>query len=205
MERVVGTVFGSYGVRPTRLSSRGESTDRPRSTRAVQCGLGVVVLWAKAGRAPSHAVGEGSTAPTPRQVGDTGFSRLWSPRSNPVARSPRAFRPVENQPTAYGARALASADLAWLCFGPTWGALLPTLSAGARPHKHRERSSRRSSKPVARALESRVKRPARISHRGVSADRPRSMRRALQIWRVVVLWPNAGGAPPHAVGGGSTA
>ena len=72
---------------------------------AVQCGLGVVVSWANARRAPPHAVSRGSTALTPRQVNGTGFQRSWSPRSNPVAYVPRAFHPVKHRQAVYGAHA----------------------------------------------------------------------------------------------------
>ena len=75
---------------------------------AAQCGLGVVVLWADVRRAPPHVIGRGSTAPTPRQVGGTGFERPWSSRSNPVARGPRAFRPMEYRPNAHRATEHAS-------------------------------------------------------------------------------------------------
>ena len=105
-------------------------------------------LWANAGRGLSHAVRQGSTAPTPRQVGSTDFRRLWLLRLEFAARSPRAFRPVGYRPTAHEARAPGSADLSWLCCGLTRGALLPTPSAGARPHQHQDR-------PAARALDDR--------------------------------------------------
>ena len=71
--------FEHRGARPARFLPRGVSADRPRSTRAAQCGLDVVVLWPNAGRAPPpppHGVGRGSTAPTPRQIGDTVLERL---------------------------------------------------------------------------------------------------------------------------------
>ena len=45
------------------------------STEHARRGLGVVVLWADVGRAPPHAVGWGSTAPTTQQVGNLGFER----------------------------------------------------------------------------------------------------------------------------------
>ena len=52
------TALESRGARPARFLTREASADRPRSTRASQHGLGLVVLWANAGRAPPHhAVG----------------------------------------------------------------------------------------------------------------------------------------------------
>ena len=48
-------------------------TGRPPTEHARAGGLGVVVFAANAGRAPPHAVGRGSSSPTPRQVGGCGF------------------------------------------------------------------------------------------------------------------------------------
>ena len=72
---------------------------------AAQRGLGAVVLWANAEHVPPHAVGRGSTTSTSRQVGGKAFEEPSSPRSNPVARVPCAFRPVEYRLTAHGTRA----------------------------------------------------------------------------------------------------
>ena len=99
-----GHRFDSRAARPARASPRGEPADRPRSTRCAG-GLGVVVFAANARRAPPHAVGRGSSSPTPRQVGGCGFETSWPLRLTSVARGPRALRPVENRPTAHGARA----------------------------------------------------------------------------------------------------
>ena len=57
-----------------RASPRGEPPDRPQSTCAG--GLSVVGFEANAGRTPPHAVGRGSTSPTPRQIGDR-TCRTW--------------------------------------------------------------------------------------------------------------------------------
>ena len=65
----------NHGARPAHFLPRELSADGPRSTRAEQCGRGVVVLWANARRAAPHAVGRGSTAPTPEQVGGSGFKK----------------------------------------------------------------------------------------------------------------------------------
>jgi len=64
-----------------------------------------------------------------------------------MARVARALRPVENRPTAHGARAAQRGlgNLAWLCCGPSRGALLPTSTAGPCPHQHRDRSAARHS------------------------------------------------------------
>ena len=85
-------------------------TGRPRTEHARAGGLGVVVFAANARRAPPHAVCRGYSAPTPRQVDGCGFATRFPPRSTRMARGPRAFRPVENKPTAHGAHALV-----WCC------------------------------------------------------------------------------------------
>ena len=92
------------------------------------------------------------------------------------------------RPTAHGAHVPPSADLARLCCGPTQDALLPTPSAGTRPHQHRDRSA-------ARALKGSGKR-VRIPWRAGSAliapwsiDRPPTehARRAVRTWRICVV------------------
>ena len=64
--KFIATYFESCGARPARFPPRGTSADLAQSTRAAQCGLGVVVLWANTGRALPHAVCQRSIAPTPR-------------------------------------------------------------------------------------------------------------------------------------------
>ena len=142
LQEVFVAAFESHGTRRARSSPRGESADRPRSTRraAGTWQLGVVVLWPIAGRAPPYVNGRALSAPTPRQVGGTAFGRCWSLRSNPVACVACALRPLESRPTADGSRAAQHklGDLArWLCCGPTRSALPSTPSASARPHQHR--------------------------------------------------------------------
>ena len=56
------------------------------------------------------------------------------------------FYPVSCRPIIDGVRTPRSADLAWLCCGPTQGALLPTPSAEARPHQLCNRSAARALK-----------------------------------------------------------
>ena len=74
----VATVFDSRGTRGARASHCGESANRPRSTRAL-----VDLAWlsslVNSRRAPSHAVGRGSSSTTPRQVGDGIFDISWTP------------------------------------------------------------------------------------------------------------------------------
>ena len=150
-------------------------TGRPLTEHARAGGLGVVVFAANARHAPPHAVGRGSSSPTPRQVGGCGFETPWPQRPTSVARGPRALRPVENRPTAHGARR-ALADLAWLSSRPTRDTLHPTPLAEALLHRHRARSAAAASKRRAYSFESRAAQPARASPRGEPADRPRSTR-----------------------------
>ena len=63
---VVGTVFESRGARPACFRPV-EYRPTAHGAHAAQSDLGVVVLWANAGRTPPHAFGRGATAPTPRQ------------------------------------------------------------------------------------------------------------------------------------------
>ena len=65
----------------------------------------MVVFAANARRAPPHAVGRSFSSSTPRRVAGGGFGTSCLPYSTPVVRSPCALRPVENRPTAHGARA----------------------------------------------------------------------------------------------------
>ena len=80
-------------------------TGQPPAEHARAGGLGMVFFEANPGRAAPHAVGRGSSAPKPRQVGGCGFETKSPKLPNPAARGPRALHPVENRPTAHGARA----------------------------------------------------------------------------------------------------
>ena len=102
-------------------------------------------------------------------------------RSNSEAHGPLAFRPVEFRPNVHKARAPRSVDVAWLCCGPTRGTLLPTPSADAWPHQHRDRSAARSLKLVA-AMPTRGARPAHIALWS-NGEHPRNTRRAVRSWR----------------------
>ena len=62
--------FESRSARPARASPRRSGSPPTEHTRAGR--LGVVVFAANAGRAPPHAVGRGSSSPTPHQVGGCG-------------------------------------------------------------------------------------------------------------------------------------
>ena len=135
------TSFKSSGARPARFSPRGESADRPRSTRpAARTWFGCGVGQCRARSSPRWR--PSSTASTLRQVDSTVFDRSELPRSNPVARVPRAFRAVENQPTAYGARAWQR-GLGLVVVWANAGRAPPHAASQARPHQHRDRSATR--------------------------------------------------------------
>ena len=88
-------VARSYPVaRVPRAYRAMEKRSTGLGARAVQRGLGVVVLWANARRAPSHTAGRGSTAPTPRQVGGTASKVLVRAFESRGARRAR-FRTME--------------------------------------------------------------------------------------------------------------
>ena len=136
-------------------------------------GLVVVVFAADAGRAPPHTVGRGSSAPTPPQVVCYGFKTTWPKPSNSVARSLRALRSVENQPTAHGACARwrtcrgclrgQRGDRSTPC---RWARLFCTDTAPGRLLRLRN--------DVTKAFEFSGAQPARASFRGEPADRPQS-------------------------------
>ena len=191
--------FDSRGAR-ARARFAPWRTGRPPTEHARAGGLGVVVFAANARRAPPHAVGRGSSSPTPRQVGGCGFGMSWPPYVR--CRGPRALRPVENQPTAHGARAR------WR----TWRGCLRGQRGTRSPHAVWPRLFFTDTAPGRRlrlrtavtiAFDSRGARPARASPRGEPADRPRSTTRAGGLG-VVVFAANARRAPPHAVGRGSS-
>ena len=71
-------------------------TGRRPTEHAHAGGLGVGVLAANARRAPPYAIRRGSYSQTARQIGGCDFETSWPPHSDPMARDPRAHRPVEN-------------------------------------------------------------------------------------------------------------
>ena len=83
--------------------------------------------------------------------------------------------------------------MAWLCCGPTRGALLSTSSAEARPHRLRDRSAAKASKH----LDQHVRFPWRASHaREVSAD-PQSTRHAERTYRCCGVAQRAARSSPR--------
>jgi len=115
-------------------------TSQPPTEQLRGGGLGVVIFAANAGRTAAHAVGRGSSSPTPNQVGGCGFRNaafkaFEFPGARPARASPRgkpANRPQSRCPPA---------DLAWLSSQPTRGALHPTPIAEAPLHRHTEEAS----------------------------------------------------------------
>ena len=169
-------------------------TGRMPTEHARTGGLGVDVFAANAGRTPSHAIGRGSSSPTPRLVGGCGFATLWPQVSNPMPCGPPALGPVENRLTAHGACARWQT---WRgCFRGQCGAHTsprrwPRLffSDTAPGRRIRLRVF------VAKMLQFRAARPARASPRAEPAGRPQSTR-ALADLAGLSLWPTRDALQP---------
>ena len=154
----------------------------------------------------THAVGRGPAASTPRQVGGCGFNTSWSPYFTPVASDPCAYCPAEAQSNARRARRARAADLARGCgVGQLTVRSIPTPSAAARPHRHRDKSAATTPKHC----NHRIRLPC-LATRATRFDPWRTGRRPTEHARagrlgVVVFSANARRAPPHADGIGSSA
>ena len=98
----------------------------------------------------------------------------------------------------------SSADVARLCCGTTWSTLLPTPSAGARPHQHCNRSAARRSRGPGHFVR-RLWRASRALFAPWRNGRPPTEHVRAGRLGVVVLWANTEHVYPHAVGWGSTA
>ena len=119
--QVGGCGFGQSIIPRSTPVAGGPRAHRPVDNRTTAhrasarslSGEDLVVVRAKTRRAPFQLVGRGTAARPPHQVGGCGFELSVIPRSIPVARGPRAYRPVENRPSAHelSARALRGADL----------------------------------------------------------------------------------------------
>ena len=161
--------------------------------------LGCVV--GQRGHAAPHAVGRVSTEPTLRYVRRMASERSLFPLSNLVARVAcvLATWKVGEPPTEHAPR---SADLAF------WRGCV-VGQRGARSSPCRRQGLDRTNTATGRrygmqailvaSFESRGARRARSSPREKSANRLRSTLRKERGLGVVVLWTNAGRAPPHAV------
>ena len=137
----------------------------------------MVVLWPNERRTPPRAVGRGSTAPTPREVGGTSFDRPWPLRTILVTSGPHIFPPRGVSADRPRNMRAAQCGLGVVVLWANTGRAPPTPPAGARPHQYRHRPAARPAKGyVVTAFKSRGARPARFSSRGVSADRPQSTR-----------------------------
>ena len=163
----------------------------------------MVVLW-DTGSAPPHAVGRGSTAPTPRQVNSMDIERPCLLRPNPVARGLRAFRPVEYQPTNHRARAAQyGLDVVVLWAGtgsaPPYAADRGSIAPTLRQVDGTDFGRPTTSRPNPEVRGPRAFRP--VEYRPTAHSAPA----AQYGLGVVVLWANTGSAPPYAVGRGSTA
>ena len=150
------------------------------------------------GRTPSHAVGRGSGPSTPQAVSGGSFKIPLSPRSNPVPRSPRAYRIVRYRPTAHGA---SDAVRTWR--GCVVGQHAAHSSPRRRPrHDPTDYATGRRRKLrniLINMFDSHGARPTHVRYR------PTRRARATQSGlTAVVVWPNALRAPPHAGGRVST-
>ena len=199
LRSVVTTAFGSRGARPARASPRGKPADRPRSTRAL-ADLACCLRGQRATRSTSRRWPRlffTDTAPGRRLR----LRNVVPPRSTAVSRDPRALRPVENRPTAHGARAR------WR----TWRGCLrgqratrstPTPLAEALLHRHRARSAAAASNAVITAFI--PWRAARARFAPWRTGRPPTEHARAGGLGVVVFAANARRAPSHAVGRGSS-
>ena len=206
--KIVFTAFESHDARTARISHFGASVDDARSTHCARRGLGLVVLWGNSRRAPPHAVGRGSAAPTARPVngGNSKGYRLrvrlpWHASHARIAPWSTGRRPAEHAPRA--PRGLG----AWLwCGRSRRGALVSTPSANARPHRLRDQSAVGAPK----GHRSSVRLPwrasrVRIALWSIGRRRAEHAPRGLRTWRVVVVRANLLRACPHAVDRCSTA
>jgi len=109
--------------------------------RAAQCGLGAVVLWSTRGTLLLMP----STGARPHQYRDRSAARSPKGCTHCSRTSWRAFRVLSapwsicRPPTEHACCAVRSAQLEWLCCGPTRCAILPTPSAETKLHQRRGR------------------------------------------------------------------
>ena len=162
----------------------------------------MVVIAANAGLATPHAVGRGSSSPTPREVGGCGFGGVVTEAFEFCGSRPKRALP-RKEPANRPRSTLVLADLAWLSSQPTRGALQPMMMAEALLHRHRARSAAAASKHhdqcfrilwlAARACFAswRTSQPPTVQLRGGGLG-------------VVVFAANAGRTAAHAVGRGSS-
>ena len=137
LRSVVAVSFSSRRARRARAPPRGEPADRPQST--CLCALRAWRGCLRGQLASPHAVGRGSSPPTPRSVGGCGFGASLPSRSRPVARVARALRHVENQPTAHIVLDSARCVLGAVVCEANSRHL--TQLAEAHRHRHRARSA----------------------------------------------------------------
>ena len=178
------SAFESRGPRPARVSHHGVAADRLRSTRREARTWRMIVV----GQRVARSIPTPSAEARPHRHRDrlaawafTGhFQRNripWRATPAPIASWSNGWRTAEN--------ALRSADLAWLCCEPSRDALHPhAVGRGATAPSARPIDARgfERSWPARLSRVARVPR-AYLSHHGVAAYRPRSMRREARTWR----------------------
>ena len=159
-------------------------------------GLGVVVVGLPAARStPTPSV---EAQPYQRRNKLAARVRMsWLEILNPVARVPRVLRSVEWRRTERGARA-AQRGLGVVVL---WASVRRAPSPRRRSRLNRTNTAthRRQGAQtfLGSACVSRGARPARVSHHGVAADRPRSTRRAERAWRGCGAGQHAASSSPR--------
>ena len=136
------------------------------------------------GRAPPHAVGQGPSFTTRRQVGGCAFAATWPNRSNPGPHTPLALRPVENRTTAQRARTrLLTWRLDVVVFADNAGHAPPhAIIRGSSSPTPRQVGGCGFNAKWPQRSSSLPRAPVRFA-RGVPDDRPRSTRALADLER----------------------
>ena len=138
---------------------------------------------------------------TPRQVGGCGSETPYRKLPNSMARSARAS--PRGEPADRPQSTCALADLAWLSSQPTRGALHPMPLAQALLQRHCARSAAAASIRRGHSFRSPC-RAVRVGFGPWRTGRPPTEHALAGGLGMVVFAANAGRAPSHAIGRGSS-